>query len=132
MSRNLFETEQVKWVRRDAHPHEVHLLATLHEGPDLGAEFFPHALQVMEDSQLLEGLVHLESGREPESVQIEERQRQWAYQGSLKEKNHQSQKSLPSPFSSLENSSCSYNSNSNTQGQEAGSQGYVGFFFLMI
>lgn len=50
--------------RRDAHPHKVHLLAALHEGPDLGAEFFPHALQVMEDSQFLEGLVHLESGNQ--------------------------------------------------------------------
>lgn len=75
MSRNLFKIKRAK-PRRVTHPDKVHLLALLHEGPNLGAEFFPHALQVMEHSQLLKGLIDLESSREPGFIQIEERQRQ--------------------------------------------------------
>jgi hypothetical protein len=40
-------------------------LAVLHEGPDLGAKLFPHAFQIVENSQFLEGLIHLESGGRP-------------------------------------------------------------------
>lgn len=71
-----FLDQASKSEKRVTHPDKVHLLAVLHEGPNLGAEFFPHALQVMEHSQLLKGLVHLQSGRESGFIQIEERQRQ--------------------------------------------------------
>lgn len=54
--------KQARGHQKSTHPDEIHFLAALHEGPDLGAEFFPHAFQIIEHSQFLEGLVHLESG----------------------------------------------------------------------
>ena len=48
---------------QDTHPDKVHFCAALHEGPDLGAEFLPHAFYIMKPSQFLESLIYLESGR---------------------------------------------------------------------
>lgn len=63
MSRIHTSTKQAHSRQKDTHPDKVHFLAVLHEGPELGTELLPHAFHIMEYSQFLEGLVHLESGR---------------------------------------------------------------------
>lgn len=74
----LSSTSRLKEYSEDTHPDKVHFLAVLHEGPDLGAELFPHAFQIMEHSQLLERLVHLELGKRQSPQEKEKRQRQWS------------------------------------------------------
>ena len=69
---------------QDTHPDKVHFCAALHEGPDLGAEFLPHAFYIMKHSQFLESLIHLESRGDPRgSRKKKERQRHEKGSGSI-------------------------------------------------
>lgn len=65
---HLSSIKQALRDQRDTHPDKIHFCAALHESPDLRAELFPHAFQIMKQSQFLESLIHLESGGEEPGI----------------------------------------------------------------
>lgn len=104
--------------QRDTHPDKVHFCAALHESPDLRAELFPHAFQIMKQSQFLESLIHLESGGEPGRAKKEKRYR--LEKCSCRIKRHSITAALFKPFQAPR-SAC-LRLDSNTQGWRTGPQ----------